>query len=401
MKYNFNDSTIVTGFIKELLYNFNLPVTQVYTEDTVLYEGKTYIKNHDIVKYEDGKFKKLINYIYNKPLLNITSKLKMNSSIYDSYTHNYLGNYLRFLRDYHKINLMGLYNCFSNEIPNIQNKLIKLNNNNAIEINSSDSEYDYYIVPVKFNKQYTIAIDASIQYSLMCLFYNKIFIEKSEDSSKYNSYINLLSESYTNVPGSNFNKPFLYSTYFDSAKYFWQDEKNLKLLLKVPASLNSSIVILEGNYLSSCSVLDNNLTFDYIVNDSNLLAKNIVYPTKLSLLSVNNHISYPFADRLVEFLIGNAITNMDVFSNDVKRVQDRLYKNLEFKGLPNIWTDDLRNDVYTVENSVNYLMGTPKMRSTIMWNDVVKYYEFKKFIDQHYDLTGYVDKDIESLLELM
>lgn len=50
MKYNFEDNNIVVGHIKELLHSFNLPMIPVYTDDTVLYKDRVYIKDDKVVK---------------------------------------------------------------------------------------------------------------------------------------------------------------------------------------------------------------------------------------------------------------------------------------------------------------------------------------------------------------
>ena len=41
MKYKFEDSSLMVGYIKELLHNFNLPMTEVYTEEVI---GKVVVK---------------------------------------------------------------------------------------------------------------------------------------------------------------------------------------------------------------------------------------------------------------------------------------------------------------------------------------------------------------------
>ena len=107
MKYNFDITNLIIGHLKEVLHNFNLPAVPVYKASEKPIEGRTYIKdNNRIVKYVGGKFKELAFYAYYKPIVNLTRNLLINSSKYDLYTHMYLGDYLRFMRDYNGINLM-------------------------------------------------------------------------------------------------------------------------------------------------------------------------------------------------------------------------------------------------------------------------------------------------------
>lgn len=403
MKYKFNDNTLVVGFIKELLHSFNLPTIPVYTDETIAYKDRSYIKGNKIVKYTGSDFKTLSNYTLNKQILNLTKKLTMNSTLYDSYTHKYLGEYLRFIRDYRDLDLMGMYNCFCDESPknteySFSSSRIKFN------LDTSDKNFNYYIIPVKFNQVYTIAIDAEIKYELACIFYNKIFLNTTPDD--------LVVESYKQIGGSKFTKPYIYSTKFNCASKYWRLENNLMLVLKLPKEIDSSITILEGNYMPCSNVVDNSFISDFIYDDDNI-PKN--FYGKNSLLQYNNKISYPFADRLIEYLTGNAITNLDEFSANIKRVQDSIYKYGFIKGYYGIWSNTLKNDIYKLILEPDITSGSYKFTNSIIEGNIifdddssegdVSYPESivfaRKFIDIYNDSSGYVDKDVESLLRVL
>ena len=158
----FNNNHIFTGYLKQFLASFNLPTCRVYTaefekyfsehgvEDPRVIEssapivisadkvrpavGITYLKGGTAQQYfldttgsNDTKYwktNKTIHYNGNK-IFGLTKTLKNPTTLYDYQTHEYLGDYLRFLRDFENINLMSMYNCFSNKLCNNIKKTIK------------------------------------------------------------------------------------------------------------------------------------------------------------------------------------------------------------------------------------------------------------------------------------
>lgn len=212
--HTFEENSLVVTYIKELLHNFNLPMLDVYTDESKLYENKVYIKGTKIVKYLEDGFKTLDNYEYNRPMLNRTTNLTINSSSYDIATHRYLGNYLRFIRDYHGLDLMGMYNCFDYTEPSKLVRSIKISDTHTLQLNSLESNYTYYMVPVKFNKTYTVAIDSSVPYEMMCVIYTNNFMD---DTTKSTDLDNLVKDTYKSIKGSSYTHPFLYTTVTDLA----------------------------------------------------------------------------------------------------------------------------------------------------------------------------------------
>ena len=329
MYYKFNETNNMTGYIKEMLKDFNLPIYKVYKEGKPIYDGRFYIKGQDIYKGvgsgESASLEKVNHFHFNQRQINLTTKLPIRSSVYDSYTHNYLGNFLRFIRDYKGINLMPLYNCFSNEVPTELYTSAKISNGKTFDINTANSNYQYYVVPVKFNEEYTIAIDSPVPYEMACLIYT--------DSDINDISYELMVQTYRSVSGSNYSQPFIYSTDIDASKY-WPFEKNLRLLLKLPSVVDSTITILEGNYITSSQVCQNTYVGQIVVNEEedSFLDSFNPQPTKLSLLRINDKVSYPFADRLVEYLTGNAITSDDKIQYNIGRLQEAVYRKKRFRG---------------------------------------------------------------------
>lgn len=125
-------------------------------------------------------------------------------------------------------------------------------------------------------------------------------------------------------------------------------EDDLKLFIKVPTSNKSSIVVLEGDY---CAAGDSVYTQkQYIAKpvpdgaaDRNYVQQNILTYNKTivnfehleeiaasdqfklisqpQLLRINTGTSYPFADRLIEYLTDNAITHLDEIGDNVQRTK--------------------------------------------------------------------------------
>lgn len=405
MNNKFEDNTIITSYIKELLHNFNLPMMDVYTKDTVPYEGKVYLKRDKFVKYKNGQFESLGNYSYNKQYLNRTTKFIINSSTYDEYTHEYFGKYLRFVRDYHGLNLMPLYNCFSGKQPTKLVRTVKINNNFKLNINTYDTNYNYYLVPVKFNKNYTIAIDAPVAFEIMCVINTNNFLDEPTNTKIESDYDKLVRLTYQNIKGSTFSKPFIFSTKTSMAETLWPVEKSLYLLLKLPAVINSTITILEGNY-TGYSTVDNTLVTNTVVDKAECYKNHDykeMYPTRLSLLELNDKKSYPFADRLVEYLLGQAVSELDDNASNVLRTQLAIYGDNTFQGYAGIWSGVLTQNIWDKVNSWDRTKGNKRKTNKIVSENGAETTEYKKtrtFIDDYTDLLYRLDHDVESFLRV-
>lgn len=497
----FNNNHIFTGYLKQFLSSFNLPTCRIYTsefekffsehgfEDPRVLESSlpveisskfsairpgvsiTYLKNGYTQQYfwetannsnkKYWKSNKAIQYNGNK-VLGLTTTLKNPTTLYNSETHEYLGEYLRFIRDYEGINLMSMYNCFSNRLcNNIKFKFDwsvdfteyddtgeKQTKTKTVEINANtyNTNYKIYMLPVKLFENYTIAIDCYQGVELFCGFYNQKF-----DTSDKNKAVNLLKKTYVKIPKAQFNQPFLYDKL--NVKYWsWEAENDknnrstagvseflrseiamresdFKLFIKIPANNTSSITVLEGDYRNFNDALytvDSKCGWQYFNNSTALnfetkktYAKSTLPElnsrefkpiSKLQLLALNTGISYPFADRLIEYLIANVILPNDATPDNIKRLQ----KVMEDCGysfqIDGVWEPKMQMILY------DYLMNSGKFvtkETTDKFGQVVHKVKNERvtrpdlagnlrqrgqsFKSDFYDVLGYGDKDAEKL----
>jgi len=404
----FNDNNIVVGIIKEMLADFNLPKLRVYTKENEDYftahgEEKniietigsgehvryiSYIKDNILQQYIDGSWtteNSNETYAFNKQITNLTKNLKITNNIYDYYTHEYLGNYLRFLRDYLNFDLMMLYNCFSNRICNSLNFSFT-NNSNTITFNAKDAHYKIYMLPVKLFKDYTIAIDSKQPIELCCGIYGK----RQDKREKFES---LPSITYMKINRTQFNNQFLYTKLNEitgllspeNEMELAQSEDDLKLFIKLPANNISAVTVLEGNYLNWNNkslypkIKSNNFIVNFegpVENDKHIGHQEDQYfrpITELQLLQVNSGTSYPIADRLIEYLTGQAITELDENADNIRRVQKVFTENKNTVKYSGFWESKIRHALYTYMNA-----------------------NLKKDVKTaSHDCLGYVDKDVE------
>ena len=237
-------------------------------------------------------------------------------------------------------------------------------------------------------------------------------------------------------------------------------EYDLKLFIKVPSTCSSSITILEGDYRGYNDSLyvpapikvgnKAGVTWNFIQNKwiNNFQDKDAAYsfpvvvppevegdePTtitvsglhtnmdipdlndrpfkpigKLQLLALNTGESYPFADRLVEYLSGSTITSEDEIKDNIKRVQKVMNQNGHFFTIDGIWEPKMQKILYDAaivsgpivaqKTQVDAIVdGKPTMLEKTVLVDKRQGKHPRLGHNRKsdvYDILGYADRDLE------
>lgn len=353
----FNNTNIFTGFLKEKLNSFNLPNCAVYDKATfnngeVLKENsfcivKNYEVGRDYIVYKDTN-KKLTSmvYAYGKRYKNITITLEDYTKEYNTKTHEYLGQYLRFIRDYKGLDLMSMYNCYSQRIL-------------------SDNTYDYVIIPMGKNRvtDFTISCNKPFVYTMLTANNNSDLLTNIQDIYKQkDSSTGEMTKAQTVLNRD--LKKFIYTINIGSLNY--QSIQDW-LVLRFIKNTEFRLTVLEGTYKD----LDK-LQFNFKENYNDISLNSFIHNNQLLNYPTTNLKSYPFADKLEAYLLEHPITNQDKYYKDiVVNVKNKL----EFNTNP---TDDFDNNT--------------RIR-------VIDKFNKTKINHTVYDINGYSDKDTEEILD--
>lgn len=375
MPNKFFVNTIESKFIKSLVSNSPLPVFNTVRDGDLVLKDRIYVYKDSVIQCTktgvmspnntDASYKILSGYAFGEEYFGVTSKYFPSSTYYDKDTHKELGRYLRCYRDIKGVNLMPFYNCFNYTVfadIHIKDGIIKY---------ESSKDYKVLGVPIKFNKTYTIAIECSSGVKIYPIIYGKCGIVNDYDGKPYNEY-DALSSQFKSINVSRFNTPFTYKVDMleDMVGYdlLLNAEKDLYIAIQLPASNESSIVVLEGDYTES-----NYAEYVYDVSmlkDLSDSQEDKLFTSKPSLLMLNDGVTYAFSNRLIEYLLLNVIDKSEIIDNNIVYVHKLLGMTEDNKTLMGVWNAKTRARIYDLYKNVYGV----------------------------YDMSGYVDKDVENLL---
>ncbi len=390
----FNQETNTSSFIKALLSKSNIPMIDFIDIGSKVIKNNLYIHDSMIVKAKETEtltstnindiLIKIKPYSFGDKINGITTSFTSPISYYDSDTHRYLGEYLRSIKGYYGLNLLPFYNCFNNKYGS-DFYLTVVGNNLKLNTETIPDSHKILLVPVRFNKTYTIAVDSTKQVIITPVLYGNKGLASGTVITDIANKLITNGKTYDSL---SFKSPILFGTDnfdTDNIDLYYSYEKFLYLAIQLPESVSSNIVVLEGDYTHT-DVWDKQIN-DLDPGSKNYLDNNLISP--LSLLQMPGSEVIAFSDRLIEYLTQNVITNVDDISENIARTQAYCssiickQKNGSQYTLPytkGIWDDSLRLFIYDLMKQAKNNLHTPLTATGYL------------------DITGFVDKDSETIV---
>ena len=407
-----NDYSLITTYIEALLESEYVPTLKVLEPDMWVAKDSFYIVDNSIVK--SLKTQRIENYKYSandfeyidyyepwSHQLNISTNYVSPTKEYSMDVHEQFGEYLRAWSNLNKVNVMPYYNCFSGRIveditfdstfDNEKQKYVHVIDDEA------DTNFNYYIVPIKLGKSYTIGLDFDgIIEMKAAFFHGEQYIQSLTET------LDDLADTFKRVSNPRFKDPFVYSLLSNDAidgnenlqnalDILYAFERNLRLVIKVSKSNQNPLVIVEGDYSLQNNISITRDNFNKflsnpceIIMDFNGVNENtvnkLVGPLSLFRISIDTPIA--FSNRLFEFIIGRAITSADDNSLNISRIQNAI-----------------SSDECIFKNGLRYKAGYQDGEYDPHFQNFIYHFGLNtRSLKDKYDLDGFVNKDIETLL---
>ena len=349
MQY-FNQSNSEVEYIKDILHSTYIPTVRIFNADVVtqpqpqssqMAEGRTteivsYGNESDFFDKETIIYNKTIQvaqslksgemftknsryiepYVFGKWYKNITTNFITNKDYYDFELHERLGRYLRAYRDYYRVDVMNLYNCFSNRFitsyslpiplkPDIGNNEIR-----SLSLPPYNSDYKLTAFPILWDTEYTIKFCSQLvgNVTLQAVYFSgnyPLYAAETEthevngyDVESPVTYTQGISNEFTIKIGSRKGNDT-----DDVVKSRLCKQNLLYLFMQFPAEITSPIIVIEQP------------KFTFAVNSS--------------LLNVDDSETQQvaFSDTLLEYLTGSAITYETTIGEPIHNIQNIILSN--------------------------------------------------------------------------
>lgn len=356
--------TLFGRFIKALLSETPIPVYTCVSDGDLIVAGKIYYYKSYIIRctktgllhgiksnseydttiysdaYEEsdlviGRYTQLR--LYDPVNLNDSYTYVSSCNYYDPDTHYHLGNYLRYYRAKTGINLFPFYNCYcQHPIPDVE--LYKKESQvHSTRVSSQSNKVIGF--PIRIGRNYSIHIDCNSEVLMSCITRNIDGVcDTTDSSSRYSSQLlssGRIIRSLSFKEGYNFSIPA-------SASNLFEQEKNLWLVIQLPSSNDSSIVVYEESNIQHFDVKEK-----IICNLDNVKVHSDCLNPTLTLL--NSFDNYVFSNMLVQYLIGNVICTTSNQTTNFYKIQKALKdQNLidSSSRLTNLWSPVINNIIY-------------------------------------------------------
>ena len=360
-----------TGIINDLYASYGIGYKGTPQVGDIITVHYTPARSGDEIKLP-ATYKILDNYIFGENKLNLTRKYIVSDNFYSRDVHKYLGEYLRCFRDIYDINLMSMYNCFTYDLIDG----LSLNDSTSKPYSlETKQNYKVISVPIKFNRKYTLVFD-NTNYTLIypmlltnsgLLNVGDDYIVDVDDYRSFRDYFKL-----QKISSISFKNPYLFEINCDNIELY-RLEKYLRLIIQLPSTNTSSIVILEGDFSSECINIINGEFLDNI-SKQDVIDEALSSKKKLTML--NDNTQYAYNDIIIQYLLQNVITNREYIPENIHEQQIKIdtFSPLYFDS--DLWSNQIRYAAY-----MSYMNSDYK--------------------HDKYDINGFIDNKMEKYINEM
>ena len=357
-------------------------------EKAKVFSGESIILNNTIqvgVESGNGVSSKYIGkYTFGERYKNLTTNYISNKSYYDYNLHENFGRFLRAYRDYHQIDVMNLYNCFSNRYINSFSLPFT---DYTMDLTPYDDRFRIVAFPVLYDTIYhvmfsqTVVGDVEIQ---AIYFNNDVPIARAEGSVK---------------------NPLTYTTYVNKDFYFCIGSKTAIDDNGQVVTDDAQLQLLEKRRLSKQRLLYVIMQFPQEVSGPIVVLEQpkFTFAINNELLSISPYETeqVAFSDTLIEYITGNAITNATKPGTSVKAIQEIISSNAFYSrfgvGGNGLIGADIIN--YSLTSGV-FDLGMQRIIYKALFNYGVpsEINTYPNGIEKLPNFMGFVDKNVEKIL---